>query len=174
MVLAPSRETPGLVPGSQARPGNIFFPCWSLGRPSAFDVLVISPLQALTIVEAAQTPGHALQVRVQRKLTNNLSVCRSSGIDFVPLVAEALGGLAFTPSPTSAELSRTDTVPQTCSHLQAPVWPLGSRLVAEQCLPLAPPAPNPSPLPGWLSLTSDLPLCCSEKKKKFPLCAALK
>ena len=36
----------------------------------------------------------SLQVGVQRKLTNNLSACRSSGIYFVPLVVEALGGLA--------------------------------------------------------------------------------
>ena len=93
-ALAPSKETPGLVPGSQARPGDIFIPCWSLGRPTAFDVLVISPLQELTIAEAAQTPGHALDVGVQRKLTSNLPVCRSSGLDFVPLVAETLGGLA--------------------------------------------------------------------------------
>ena len=59
-ALVPFRETPGLVPGSQARPGDIFLPCWSFGRPSAFDVLVISPLQELTVAEAAQTPGRAL------------------------------------------------------------------------------------------------------------------
>jgi len=55
-------------------------------------VLIISPLQELTIAEAAQTPGYALQVGVQRKLASNLSACRSSRLDFVPLVAEALGG----------------------------------------------------------------------------------
>ena len=59
-ALAPSKETPGLVPGSQARPGDIFIPCWSLGHPTAFDVLVISSLQELTIAQAAQTPGQAL------------------------------------------------------------------------------------------------------------------
>ena len=67
-ALAPSKETPGLVPGSQSRPGDFFIPCWSLGRPTAFDVLVISPLQDLTIAEAALSPGHALHVGVQRKL----------------------------------------------------------------------------------------------------------
>ena len=86
-ALAPW-ETPGLVPGSQVRPGDIFLPCWSVGHPSAFDVLAISPLQELTITEAAQTPGHALQVGVQRKLTKPSLL----GTDFVPLVAETLGG----------------------------------------------------------------------------------
>ena len=105
-ALAPSKETPGLVPGSQARPGDFFLPCWSLGRPTAFDVLVISPLQELTIAGAAQTPGHALQVGVQRKLASNLSVCRASGLDFVPLVAETLGGLAEDTIKTINNISR--------------------------------------------------------------------
>ncbi len=123
-ALAPSKETPGLLPGSQARPGDIFIPCWSLGRPTAFDVLVISPLQELTIAQAAQTPGHALQVGVQRKLAANLSACRSSGTDFVPLVAETLGGLAEDTIRTITIISRaienrcgtSDSTPTT-SHL---------------------------------------------------------
>ena len=106
VALAPSRKTPGLVPGSQARPGDIFLPCWSLGHPSIFNVLVISPVQELTIAEAAQTPGHTLQVRVQRKITNNLSACHSSGIDFIPLVAKALGGLAEDTIHTITNISR--------------------------------------------------------------------
>ena len=45
-------------------------------------------------MEASITPGHALQVSVQRKLSSSLSACRSVGMDFIPLVAETLGGLA--------------------------------------------------------------------------------
>ena len=110
-------------------------------------MLVISPLQELTIAEAAQTPGHILEVGVHRKLTNNLSTCRSLGTDFVLLVAETLGGLAedtFTPSPTSAELLKTEAVPQT---LLPPPSTFGSGLleVWAMRLPLAPPAPHPSP-----------------------------
>ena len=123
-ALAPSKETPGLVPGSQSRPGDFFIPCWSLGRPTAFDVLVISPLQDLTIAEAALSLGHALHVGVQRKLSSNLSACRSSGLDFVPLVAEALGGLAEDSINTVISISRaihnrsgsSDSSPTT-SHL---------------------------------------------------------
>ena len=39
-------------------------------------------------------PGHALDVGVSRKLGSHLSDCRSVGMDFIPLVAETLGGLA--------------------------------------------------------------------------------
>ena len=105
-ALAPSKEAPGLVPGSQARPADVFLPSWSLGRPAALDVHVISPLQVLTVAEAARTPGHALQVGVQRKLASNLSACRSSGTDFVPLVAETLGGLAEDTISTITFISR--------------------------------------------------------------------
>ena len=44
--------------------------------------------------EAASTPGHALQVGVQRKLASHLSACRSVGVEFIPFVMETLGGLA--------------------------------------------------------------------------------
>ena len=36
----------------------------------------------------------SLQVGVQRKLTTHLAECRFAGVDFVPIVVEALGGLA--------------------------------------------------------------------------------
>ena len=93
-ALAPLREMPHLISNSLSRPADIFFPIWSRGRPAALDVHVISPLQQLTMGGAASTPGHALQVGIQRKLTSHLSACRSAGVDFIPIVAETLGGLA--------------------------------------------------------------------------------
>ena len=53
-TLAPSKETPGLVPCSQSRPTDIL-PNWSCGRFAALDVHVISPLQQQTIAEASHT-----------------------------------------------------------------------------------------------------------------------
>ena len=93
-ALAPSKETLGLVPSSLSRPADILLPNWSCGRPAALDVHVISPLQQQLLGEASFTPGHALQVGVGRKLATHLSACRSNGTDFIPLVAETLGGLA--------------------------------------------------------------------------------
>ena len=93
-ALAPTREAPSLVPDSHSRPADILLPTWSHGCPAALDVHVISPLQQLTLHEAASTPGHALQVGVWRKLTLHLSACCSAGVDFIPVVAETLGGLA--------------------------------------------------------------------------------
>ena len=93
-ALAPSREMPHLVSSSLSRPADVFIPTWSRGHPAALDVHVISPLQQQTLREAATTPGHALRVGVQRKLASHLSACRSAGVDFIPVVAEVLGGLA--------------------------------------------------------------------------------
>ena len=93
-ALAPSKETPGLLASSLSRPADILLPNWKGGRPAALDVHVISPLQQQTLNEASFTPGHALQVGVNRKLASSLSACRSAGLHFIPLVAETLGGLA--------------------------------------------------------------------------------
>ena len=93
-ALAPIKEAPSLVPSSSSRPADILLPAWSHGRPAALDVHIISPLQQQTSVEAATHPGHALDVGVRRKLSSHLSVCRSAGVDFIPIVAETLGGLA--------------------------------------------------------------------------------
>ena len=45
-------------------------------------------------VVASSTPGYALQVGTQRKLSSHLSASSSIGTDFVPIVAETLGGLS--------------------------------------------------------------------------------
>ena len=93
-ALAPTREAPGVVADSHSRPADILLPTWRCGRPAALDVHVISPLQDLTLSAAASTPGHALNVGVQRKLAAHLSDCRAAGMDFVPVVVETLGGLS--------------------------------------------------------------------------------
>lgn len=92
-ALAPAREAIGVVPNSHSRPADILLPTWRHGRPAALDVHIISPLQQSTVHEATSTPGHVLEVGVQRKLAAHLSACRSTGVDFLPIVAETLGGL---------------------------------------------------------------------------------
>ncbi len=67
-ALSPSKETPGLVPDSASRPADVLLPNWTNGRPAALDVHVISPLQSLTMSEAAWTQGHARQAGPQLPL----------------------------------------------------------------------------------------------------------
>ena len=93
-ALAPSKETPHLLAESATRPADVLLPNWSQGRSAALDIHVISPLQPSVVAEAAYTPGHALHLGIQRKLTSNLPTCRSAGLECIPLVLETIGGLA--------------------------------------------------------------------------------
>ena len=95
-ALAPRREVPSLIPGSNSRPADLYLPHWSRGRPSALDVTVISTMQALTVTGATTTQGHALSVGENRKMTAHAEACRSVGVTFVPLVVESLGGWSET------------------------------------------------------------------------------
>ena len=83
---------PSLIPGSQARPADIFLPSWDRGPSTALDVTVISTLQQLTLQGAAITLGHALAVGENRKMTMHASHCQAVGVFFVALVIESLGG----------------------------------------------------------------------------------
>ena len=134
---------PNLIPNSLSRPADVFLPTWSRGRPAALDVHVISPLQQQTLGEAASTPGHVLQVGIQRKLASHLEACRSAGVDFVPIVAEALGGLAedsiFTIRSIRVAISQrvspqdsTTCTKQLFHRVAIALW-----AVAGKCLPLA-------------------------------------
>ncbi len=130
-----------MVPGSQSRPADILLPTWSRGRPAALDVHVISPLQRQTVQEAATTPGHALQVGIQRitKLAAHLSACRAAGVEFVPLVSEVLGGLAADTITTiraigKAISQRTEAENHTCTRqlfhrLAIALWGGNARLL---------------------------------------------
>ena len=113
-ALAPTKEAPSLVPSSCSRPADILLPQWSRGCPAALDVSVIPPLQHLTLVGAASSPGHSLRVGVRRKMSSNLPVCRSAGVNFLPIVVETLGGGWWCP----------DTITTICFIGQA----LGQRL----------------------------------------------
>ena len=89
-ALAPAKEMPNLIADLLSRPVDVYLPTWSRGHPAALDVHVISPLQQQSLGEAASTPGLALQVGVQCKLTTHLAECQSAGVDFVPIGVEAL------------------------------------------------------------------------------------
>ena len=122
-ALGPTREAPGLVAESMSRPADIFLPTWHQGRPAALDVHIISPLQQQLVHGAASTPGHALEVGTQRKLASHLAPCRDTGVEFVPVVAETLGGLSedtvgIIKSLATAISQRTDSSdPSSHNHL---------------------------------------------------------
>jgi len=90
--LGATREERDLLPGTEARPGDVFIPNWTGGRGTALDITVINPLQSSQVAQAAITPGHALTTAYNRKMAQAGEACRREGIMFVPMPMETLGG----------------------------------------------------------------------------------
>ena len=90
--LDPMKELPGLVPGSNSRPADVFVRNWVDGRRIAFDVSVVSPTQDAIVLRAAETAGAAIEMRKKSKVRDHFDNCRSQGIHFQPLVVETFGG----------------------------------------------------------------------------------
>jgi hypothetical protein len=90
--LSPRKEEQH--PDALTRPGDVFLPTWTLGRPAALDITVTYPLQAATICHAAGTSGFAAAKRVTEKQAKYGEECQRAGIDFVPIVFETFGALA--------------------------------------------------------------------------------
>ena len=91
-ALAPRKEVPHLIPGSQSRPADLFLPAWRRGAPTAVDVTVISPLQSQLVSQSAITPGHSLTVAEARKRRAHEEALANAGVLFLPLPVEATGG----------------------------------------------------------------------------------
>ena len=118
----------GVVPDSLSRPADIFLPTWRHGRSAALDVHIISPLQQSTVNAAAFNPGHALEVGVRRKLNAHLNACRSSGVHFLPIVAEALGGLGQDTVQLVRSLGKSIAQQAFCQEATTPTSQLFHRL----------------------------------------------
>lgn len=90
-ALGPTKEGQYLLPGEGGKPADIFIPRHAGGKDAALDVTVINPLQAATVAQAAQTPGHALTIAHKRKIDKSWQPCHQQGIVFLPLAVESLG-----------------------------------------------------------------------------------
>ena len=88
----PTKEMPGLIPGSQSRPADVYIEDWVDGSKTCFDISVISPTQEGIIDRACETAGSALEMRKTSKNRNHFNNCRASGKLFLPLVVETFGG----------------------------------------------------------------------------------
>ena len=90
--LNPAREVRGLLPGSDARPADVFLPSWDKGRDAALDVTVISPLQQNLIDRCAMNHDLALETAHRRKMTSRFDECRAVNVSFIPLAVETFCG----------------------------------------------------------------------------------
>ena len=90
--LAPVREERHLLPGTAARPGDLFIRRWSDGRDAAIDVTVTGPLAKSNVEAAAAEAGSALEKAFKRKVQGAAQACQQQGVAFLPVAIETLGG----------------------------------------------------------------------------------
>ena len=91
--LAPAKEERHLLPGTAARPGDVFIRRWADGKDAALDVTVTSSLASSNLAAAAARPGGALEKAYDRKMHDAADACREQGLVFFPIAFEALGGV---------------------------------------------------------------------------------
>ena len=147
-ALAPRKDVPSLIPGTQNRPADVFLPCWKGGRPAALDITVISTMQQLTIRSAAEIQGHALLVEEERKFAAHGAECQAAGISFTPLAIETLGGLSDTTADTISNIGRLigqrfgispiESSRQLFQRLAISLWRGNASAWIHRCLPPAP------------------------------------
>lgn len=148
-ALAPRKEVPSLIPGTQNRPADVYLPCWKRGRPAALDITVISTMQKATIQSAAENQGHALLVAEERKFAAHGATCQAAGISFLPLAIETLGGLSDTTVDTISSIGRLigqrfgisppESSRQLFQRLAVSLWRGNATAWIHRC---PPPAPN--------------------------------
>ena len=71
------------------RPADILASNWLCGKPAAFDLTVVSPLNPTFISEAGRTAGSAAVAAELRKHSANDAKCSELGWTCIPLVAES-------------------------------------------------------------------------------------
>ena len=76
---------------SNSRPADFLVPNWTLGKPAAFDLTVVSPLNSNTLIEAGATSGSAAGKAEVRKHNANDPKCRELGWVCIPLAVESYG-----------------------------------------------------------------------------------
>ena len=89
-------------PASQRRSADTFVLNWEEGTPAAHDWTVTHVLAADGLRAHSLDPNWACQTAEMRKVTKDAGLCRSRGVDFVPLATDTFGG--FGPSAKDALL----------------------------------------------------------------------
>ena len=106
------------------RPADILASNWLSGKPAAFDLTVVSPLNPTFISEAGRTAGSAAVAAELRKHSANDAKCSELGWRCIPLVAESYGAWGSEAVQAFSRLvpCHKDQLPQVQGCLQ-PVWP---------------------------------------------------
>ena len=90
--LGPVKEADGLIPGSDARPADVFLRHWHEGRDAAIDFTVVNPLQAALVARVAQDGDNRVAHAHKLKMDKYGVLCQAEGIAFLPMAVDTFGG----------------------------------------------------------------------------------
>ena len=81
------------VDRTRRRPADVFLPAWLNGSPAALDFAVTAPQRQAVVYQAAENALASARAYAgtKRSFLDTEQLCRSSGIEFVPMVAESTG-----------------------------------------------------------------------------------
>ena len=88
-----ARLEQGAGGGDKTRPADVLVQCWSLNRPAALDVTVVSPFASNLVNGAGDLGGvfGAVKAAEKRKRITNLAKCRALGWECIPLAVDIYG-----------------------------------------------------------------------------------
>ena len=101
------------------RPMDILVPNWMIGKPAAFDLTVVSPLNSNTLNEAGATSGSAAGKAEACKHNTNDRRCRELGWVCIPLVVETYGCRGEESQSSVSRLAACLTLQLQCSKSKA-------------------------------------------------------
>ena len=87
---SPFCEHKNRIPETNSRPGDVYLPCWSAGKPAALGVTITSPLQTSINSNAEMMSGFALRAAEDRKFEQYYQ----QSVQFIPIAFESFGGLS--------------------------------------------------------------------------------
>ena len=90
--LGPQKEPAGLIPGSDERPADVFFPFWTQGKDTALDITVVNPLQAGLVQRTSRDGGSGVEHAYLIKMRKYFDRCEGEGIVFTPMAVDTFGG----------------------------------------------------------------------------------
>jgi hypothetical protein len=90
-AFSSSLEHMHLLPGSGAKPADIFVKNFQQGKDFCFDASVVSSLHTSNNSQSAEKPGFFAESRFQEKTKKFGKRCQDEGLGFIPLVVESLG-----------------------------------------------------------------------------------
>ena len=141
------------MPGTDLRPANILIPRWTAGRDTALDVTIIHPFQQATCAREANDPGFSLWYAYENKMLGTADLCRQQGIEFLPIVANSVGGWhnealnQFRKLGSALSRNRGKRLHRPSHHEKFPTTPKRA-----QCAHLEPFSKSPTSIHFWINV----------------------